>query len=87
MVRRLIGRKHLYKSADHKRDFLDCVRSRSQTAAPVEVGHRSVMIGHLGIIAMQLGRKLRWDPQSERFIDNDQANRLLSRPMRSPWRL
>ena len=78
---------HLYKSDDHKENFLDCVRSRSQPIAPAEVGHRSIMIGHLGLIAIKMGRKLRWDPVDERFINDSEADRLLSRPMRSPWHL
>jgi predicted dehydrogenase len=77
----------LYKSDDHKQNFIDCIRTRAQTVAPVEVAHRSVTIGHLGTIAMKTGRKLKWDPKKERFIEDDEANRLLSRPMRSPWRL
>ena len=78
---------HLYKSDDHKGNFLDCIGSRSQTVAPVEVAHRSVAIGHLATIAMKTGRKLKWQPDRERFIRDDEANHLLSRPMRSPWRL
>jgi predicted dehydrogenase len=78
---------HLYKSDDHHRNFIDCVKTRKETAAPAEVGHRSVTICHLGNIAMTLKRKLRWDPENERFIDNDEANRMLSRSMRSPWYL
>ncbi len=77
----------LYKSDDHKQDFLDCVRTRSRTVAPVEVAHRSIMIGHLGVIALKLGRKVHWDPRKERFINDPEADRLLSRPMRSPWHL
>jgi predicted dehydrogenase len=77
----------LYKSDDHKQNFIDCVRTRAETAAPAEIAHRSVAIGHLGTIAMKTGRKLRWDPKNERFIGDDGANRLLSRPMRSPWHL
>lgn len=69
------------------RDFIDCVKSRRQPYAPVEVGHRTATIGHIGNIAMRLGRKLRWDPDAERFINDEGANRMLSRPMRSPWRL
>lgn len=78
---------HLYKSDDHKQNFLDCVRTRSRTVAPVEVAHRSIMIGHLGVIALKLGRKVEWDPRKERFINDPEADRLLSRPMRSPWHL
>ena len=77
----------LYKSNDHKQNFLDCVRSRKLTIAPVEVGHRSISVALLGEIAMLTERKLRWDPQNERFINDEQANRMLSRPMRSPWHL
>lgn len=77
----------LYKSDDHKQNFLDCVRTRSRTVAPVEVAHRSIMIGHLGVIALKLGRKVKWDPRKERFINDPEADRLLSRPMRSPWHL
>jgi predicted dehydrogenase len=78
---------HLYRSDDHHRNFLDCVRSRKPTVTPASVAHRSIMIGHLGLIAMKLGRKLRWDPGTERFLDDPEADRLLSRPMRSPWQL
>jgi len=77
----------LYKSNDHHRNFIDCVKSHQETAAPVEVGHRSVTICHLGNITMMLKRKLRWDPDREQFINDDQANRMLSRSMRSPWHL
>ena len=69
------------------RDFLDCIKSRGETFAPAEVGHRTASLCHLGNISMLLGRKLRWDPDAERFIDDDSANRMLSRPMRPPWRL
>jgi len=78
---------HLYKSDDHKGNFLACIRSRGQTAAPAGVAHRSVSIAHLGTIAMKTGRKLRWSPEEELFVGHDEANRFLSRPMRSPWRL
>ena len=70
-----------------QRDFLDCVKSRQKTYYPVEVGHRSVSLSHLGNIAMKLGRKLRWDPDAERFLNDPQADRWLSRAMREPWSL
>ena len=75
----------LYKSDDHKKNFLDCIRSRKETVAPVEVAHRSCTVCLLGAIAMNLGRKLRWDPEEERFIDDDEANGMIERPMRSPY--
>ncbi len=78
---------HLYKSNDHHRNFVDCIKTREETAAPVQVGHRSVTICHLGNIAMMLKRKLRWNPEKERFINDEQANRMLARAVRSPWRL
>ena len=77
----------LYKSNNHKQNFLECIRPRSQTVAPVEISHRSSTACVLGYIAMLLGRKLKWDPKKERFINDMEANRLLSRPMRSPWKL
>jgi predicted dehydrogenase len=77
----------LYRSNNHKENFLNCIRTRSQTVAPVEVGHRSGTVCVLGYIAMRLGRKLKWDPQRERFINDSEANRMLSRPTRSPWKL
>ncbi|MHC4637877.1 MAG: gfo/Idh/MocA family oxidoreductase, partial [Planctomycetota bacterium] len=78
---------HLYKSRNHYRNFLDCIKSRAEPAAPVEVGHHSATLCHLGNIAMLLKRKLKWDPQNEHFVANDMANRLMSKPLRSPWRL
>ena len=61
--------------------------ARGQTPEDAEVGHRTTSLCQLGHIAIQAGRKLKWDPDAERFINDDTANRLLSRPMRSPWRL
>ena len=77
----------LYKSNNHKQNFLECIRSRSEPVAPVEIGHRSNTVCILGYIAMLLGRKLKWDTERERFVNDAQANQLLSRPMRSPWKL
>ena len=78
---------HLPKSSDHKRNFLDCIKSGRNPIAPVEIGHRSASVCHLANIAMKLKLKLHWDPDRERFINNDEANRLLSKPLRSPWHL
>ena len=68
-------------------NFLACVRTRKEPAAPVEVGHRSATVCHLGVIAMRLGRKVRWDPSAERFIDDPEAERLAARAMRAPWQV
>ena len=78
---------HLYKSTDHYRNFIDCVKTRRDPIARVEVGHRSTTICHLGNIAMMLKRKVHWDPDKERFINDDLANRMISKPMRAPWHL
>ncbi|MBN1417914.1 MAG: Gfo/Idh/MocA family oxidoreductase [Planctomycetes bacterium] len=78
---------HLYASDDHFRNFLDCIRTRKETAAPVEVAHRSTTLANIGAISMGLGRPLRWDPEREDFVGDPEANRLLSKPMRAPWRL
>ncbi len=78
---------HLYRSDDHHQNFLDCVRTRQQTITPVEIAHRSIMIAHLGLIAMKLGRKVQWDPVAEQFVNDPDADRMLVRPMRSPWHL
>jgi predicted dehydrogenase len=77
----------LYESRDHKQNFLDCVKSRKETIAPAEVAHRSISVGLLGEIAMLTERKLQWNPDKEIFLNDEQANRMLSRPMRSPWHL
>lgn len=77
----------LYKSEDHYRNFVDGIVSKKPVAAPVDEAHRSVTICHLANIAMRLGRKIRWDPDREQIIDDHEAQRMLSRPMRSPWRL
>jgi len=69
------------------RNFLDCVRSRTETASPVEAAHRSTSVCYLGDIAIRLGRKLEWDPRAERFVGAPDADRMLTRPLRAPWRL
>jgi myo-inositol 2-dehydrogenase/D-chiro-inositol 1-dehydrogenase len=78
---------HLYKSNNHKGNFLECIKTRNETIAPVEAGHRSCTVCLLGEIAMQLGKKLKWDPEQEQFVKDDEANKMLSRPMSSPWHL
>jgi hypothetical protein len=77
---------HLYKSDNHFRNFIDCIISREEPIAPVEVAHRSITIAHLGNIAMMLDKDLEWDPKAERITNIPEANEMLSRPMREPWR-
>ena len=81
------GELRLYKSTNHKGNFLECIKTRGETVAPVENGHRSCSACLLGHIAMRLGRKLRWDPDRERFVDDPEADRWIAKPMRAPWRL
>lgn len=76
---------HLYKSDNHFRNFIDCVLSRQETIAPVEVGHRSITMSHLGNIAMKLQQDLDWNPVTEQFVNHDVANGMLMRRMREPW--
>ncbi len=78
---------HLPRSPGHRRDFLNCVRSRTEPIAPIEEAHRTISVAHLGNIAMQLGRKIRWDPNREQFINDLQADRMRDRAMREPWSL
>ncbi len=78
---------HLYESANHIGNFLDCVKTRATTITPAEVAHHSVMVAHLGLIAMKLERPLRFNPKLERFTNDTDADRMLSRPMRDPWNL
>ena len=69
---------------DEKTDFIDCVKTREQTLEDAEVGHRTTSLCHLGHIAVYLGQKLRWDPDAERFLDNDAANELIQKPIHWP---
>ena len=81
------GDVHLHDSAHHQADFIRAVRARRDTIAPVEAGHVASTLGMLADTAARVGRTLKWDPAAERFIDDAEANRWLTRPMRSPWAL
>jgi predicted dehydrogenase len=77
----------LHRNGDHYQNFLDCVKSRALTIAPSEVAHRSASVGHLGVIAIETGRKIRWEPAAEKIIDDPDAERLLCRSYRKPHQL
>jgi len=77
----------LYNSPSHMGNYLDCVRTRRQTVAPVEVAVLSDNITQLSMIAILTGRKIRWDPVKEEILDDPGASQLLTRAMRSPWHL
>ena len=74
-------------SAAHARNFLDCVKSRQRPNADVEDGHRSAVMCHLGNISMRLGRSIRWDSVAEQAVGDPEANHMLSRPYRAPWKV
>jgi predicted dehydrogenase len=78
---------HLSWSEDHAEDFLEAVRTRKRPICDEMVAHRSVSALLLGGISKQLNRTLRWDPRTERFTNDDQANRLLSIATRPPWHI
>lgn len=75
----------LGRSPGHHRNFLDSVKSRTQPVASAEIGHRTATICHINNIAMALGRKLTWNPCCEQFVNDCEANRLLTPAMRWPW--
>lgn len=77
----------LYESPGHHRNFLDCVKSRQLTICPAETGHHSAIPGHLSLIAFQLNRSLKWDPEKELIINDPQATEMLTREYRGPWKL
>jgi predicted dehydrogenase len=76
---------HLYESKDHHGNWLDSIISRKETIAPVEVAHRSCSTCLLHHIAMKVKRKIYWDPAKELFKNDDEANKMLSRPQRKPY--
>jgi len=78
---------HLHESNNHHADFLNCVRTRSDPVSPVEAGHKASNLGLITDIAARVNRRLKWDPKKEVFVNDSEADRFLSRPMRSPWHL
>ncbi|MBM3311962.1 MAG: Gfo/Idh/MocA family oxidoreductase [Candidatus Aminicenantes bacterium] len=77
----------LVRSRDHYQNFLDAVRSRGRTITPCEVAHRSASVGHLGVIAIETGRTIKWDPAAEKILGDPEAERLLGRAYRKPYAL
>jgi len=72
---------------EHIADLIDAMRTRRPTASNPELAQRAHTICHCASICLRLGRPVRWDPRAERFIDDDDANRMLARTLRAPWRL
>jgi predicted dehydrogenase len=77
----------LIHSTDHVANFLDSVKSRQPTITPAETAHHSAIPGHLGLISMLVGRKIKWDAAAEVILDDPEASQLLTRPFRPPWKL
>ena len=73
------------REGNHMTDFLKCVVSREECIAPVNAGHRSASIGHLGKIACMFHAKFQWDPEKEAFVDNPALNGILTRRYRAGW--
>ncbi len=77
----------LYTSDNHQQNFLDCIKTRQPTITPVQVGHHSAIPGHLCLIAMHTGRKIRWDVKTETIIGDSAASKMLTREYRAPWKM
>ena len=78
---------HLEESDDHHANWLAAIRSRKLPICDVEIGHRSATVCHLGNIALRTGRPIRWDPEREAVIGDDEAQAMVARPYRAPWNL
>ena len=78
---------HLYTASEQHANWLECIHTRKQPTAPVEIGHRACSTCLLHHIAMKTNRRLHWDPAKERFINDDAANAMLSRPQRAAYKL
>jgi len=75
----------LYRSDSHSDNFLDCVRTRQHPICDADIAHRSASALLLGGVVKQLQRTLKWDPKAERFVGDDEADRMLSIAKRPPW--
>jgi predicted dehydrogenase len=79
------GETRLYRSRNHKDNWLEGIRTRRECICPAEVGHHTANVCHIGNIAYWLKRPLKWNPEGEFFVNDPEANRLLNRAMREPW--
>lgn len=77
----------LFTSDNHHVNFIDAVKNKIQPAAPIDIAVRSDTLCNLEQIAIKLKRKLQWDPSTEVFLKDDEANGMLDRPMRTPWKI
>lgn len=79
------GELDLKGTLSDKADFIQAIKSGGETLEPVEVGHRTVSLCQIGLIAVQSGKKLRWDPETEKFSDEENMNAMLNREVRGDW--
>ena len=86
---KIIGdsKKRVYKSENHYKDFLNAIRKRSKPICDVEIGHRTASVCNIGNIAYQLNRSLKWNPKTEQFKNDAEANALLGRSMNNEWKI
>src|SRR5204863_7445449 len=70
----------------HMQNFIDCVKSRGKPITDVEIGASSVIVCHIGAIALRSGKNFKWDP-TKHTSDDATVNAMLSRPRREPWML
>lgn len=77
----------VYLSGDHFKNLIDCIKSRKPTITPVETAHHSAIPGHLCLISMITGRKIRWDNEKEQIVGDEEAAKYLTREYRGPWKL
>jgi hypothetical protein len=75
----------LYQSDDHMGNFFECVTTRKKPVSDVFSQHRTITPCHLGNIAIRLKRKIRWDPDTQEIVGDDEANTWLSRKQRAPY--
>ena len=76
---------HLAESSNHHANFLECIRTRRDPVSHVDAGFAATVFTIVSDMATRLERKVVWDWSAERFVNDDVANRMLRRPMRSPW--
>jgi hypothetical protein len=82
-----VGYRPGWMGKSHLANWMECVKTRNRPHAYEEIGHRSTTVCHLVNITKRLGRRLRWDPVAERFLGDEEANALLSRPRRKGYEL